>query len=143
MRASNFAKLTAFSAIAFCLGIVGAEAHVKWFCAYSIAGQPEGLGNVLCQDFESLSLLAIGVLFAGAVLDRTFVGVALTRALNRITGGFRAEQRSVRARLLRLLLRLRLVARRRHLDAGTDDDLALHSLDAARLRRVPRVGAKP
>ena len=92
MRASHFAKLTAFSVIASCLGIVGAEAHVKWFCAFSIAGQPEGLGNVLCQDFESLSLLAIGVLFAGAVLDRTFVGVALSRALDRITGGF--EQNS-------------------------------------------------
>ena len=31
-----------------------ADAHVKWFCAYNIAGQPRGLENVLCPDFEFL-----------------------------------------------------------------------------------------
>ena len=25
-----------------------ASPHVKWFCAYDVAGQPEGLENVLC-----------------------------------------------------------------------------------------------
>lgn len=28
-----------------------ASAHVKWFCAYGVAGQPVGLANVLCPDF--------------------------------------------------------------------------------------------
>ena len=68
-----------------------AEAHVKWFCAYSIAGQPEGLANVLCQDFEKLVLLAIAVLLAGAFIDRTFIGERLTRALDRVTGPFEAS----------------------------------------------------
>ena len=31
-----------------------ASAHVKWFCAYDVAGQPDGLENVLCPDFESI-----------------------------------------------------------------------------------------
>ena len=68
-----------------------AEAHVKWFCAYSIAGQPEGLANVLCQDFEKLVLLAIAVLLLGAFIDRTFIGERLTRALDRVTGPLEAS----------------------------------------------------
>ena len=36
-----------------------ASAHVKWFCAYNVAGQPEGLENVLCPDFEFLTGLSI------------------------------------------------------------------------------------
>ena len=66
-----------------------AEAHVKWFCAFQIAGQPAGLENVLCQDFEGLVALAVAVLLFGCLLDRTFVGIALTRVLDRITLPFR------------------------------------------------------
>jgi hypothetical protein len=62
-----------------------AEAHVKWFCAYDIAGQPEGLGNVLCQDFELLTGFAIFVLLVGGLIDRTFVGEALVRSLDRVS----------------------------------------------------------
>ena len=36
-----------------------ASAHVKWFCAYNVAGQPDGLENVLCPDFEFLTGLSI------------------------------------------------------------------------------------
>ncbi len=68
-----------------------AQAHVKWFCAYSIAGHPEGLANVLCQDFEELVLLAIGVLLLGAFVDRTFVGERLTRVLDRVTSPFQTS----------------------------------------------------
>lgn len=68
-----------------------AEAHVKWFCAFQIAGQPDGLRNVLCQDFEKLLALGIGVLFLGCLVDRTFIGDALTRALDRITAPLRDQ----------------------------------------------------
>ena len=74
---------------ALCPG--AAQAHVKWFCAYQIAGQPEGLANVLCQDFEKLVVLAIAVLVFGAVVDRTFIGDRLTRVLDRVTGPFEAN----------------------------------------------------
>jgi hypothetical protein len=63
-----------------------AEAHVKWFCAFDVAGQPRGLANVLCQDFELLVGLALVLLIAGCVVEGTFVGAALQRALNRATG---------------------------------------------------------
>lgn len=62
-----------------------ASAHVKWFCAFDVAGQPRGLENVLCPDFELLVALALVVLMAGCVLEGTSVGAALQRALNRVT----------------------------------------------------------
>jgi len=63
----------------------GAEAHVKWFCAFDVAGQPRGLENVLCLDFELLTGLALAALTAACVLEGTIVGAALQRALNRVT----------------------------------------------------------
>jgi hypothetical protein len=71
-----------------CIGILSssnASAHVKWFCAYDVAGQPRGLENVLCLDFELLTGLALAALTAVCVLEGTIVGAALQRALNRVT----------------------------------------------------------
>jgi hypothetical protein len=70
-----------------------AQAHVKWFCAYSVAGQPDGLANVLCQDFELLSVIAIAALLWGVIVDRCFIGQALNRSLDRVVGlaGFRPD----------------------------------------------------
>ncbi len=51
-----------------------ASAHVKWFCAYDVAGQPDGLGNVLCLDFEMLTGLSLMALMTGALLEGTPVG---------------------------------------------------------------------
>src|SRR5271168_2178148 len=62
-----------------------ASAHVKWFCAYDVAGQPEGLENVLCPDFELLTGLSILALMTGSVLEGTPIGFAMLRALNRAT----------------------------------------------------------
>jgi hypothetical protein len=64
-----------------------ASAHVKWFCAFNVAGQPRGLENVLCPDFERLTGLAIVVLLAGCVLERTIIGEVILRALDRVTSG--------------------------------------------------------
>jgi hypothetical protein len=63
-----------------------AMAHVKWFCVYDIVGQPVGLENVLCQDFELLTGFAIAVLLMGGLLENTFVGVALIRSFDRFSG---------------------------------------------------------
>lgn len=87
------------SRLAGCAFLVGmlmalpdvAEAHVKWFCAYQIAGSPEGLQNVLCDDFEALVLLAVGLLLLGCFVDNSFVGEALIRALDRVTAPFRSS----------------------------------------------------
>jgi hypothetical protein len=68
------------------LGSSAASAHVKWFCAFDVAGQPRGLENVLCLDFELLTGLALVALTAACVLEGTMVGAALQRALNRVTG---------------------------------------------------------
>jgi hypothetical protein len=62
-----------------------ADAHVKWFCAYNVAGQPDGLENVLCLDFEFLTGLSILALMAGSLLEGTPVGTAVLHALDRAT----------------------------------------------------------
>jgi hypothetical protein len=62
-----------------------ASAHVKWFCAYDVAGQPRGLENVLCPDFEVLTALALAILVTGCVIEGSALGNALLRALDRTT----------------------------------------------------------
>ena len=62
-----------------------AEAHVKWFCAFDVAGQPRGLENVLCSDFEYLIGLSLIALLAGALFEGTHIGAAMQRSMDRIT----------------------------------------------------------
>ena len=71
------------------MGTSGASAHVKWFCAFDVAGQPEGLANVLCQDFEILIVVALIWLLAGCFIEKTSLGEAMLRSMDRVTGGLR------------------------------------------------------
>lgn len=79
-------------AIAFAFWVLfatSASAHVKWFCAFEVAGQPRGLENVLCADFESLIVLSIVALVTGRLVEATDLGDAMLRAINRVTGVLR------------------------------------------------------
>lgn len=78
---------------AACAGLLpsAASAHVKWFCSFDVAGQPRGLEDVLCPDFEQLTGLALVVLLAGCILDGTPLGMALLRAMDRVMAGLRAD----------------------------------------------------
>jgi hypothetical protein len=67
------------------LSVGGASAHVKWFCAYNVAGQPVGLENVLCPDFEFLFGLSILALMFGCLVEWTQLGAALLRAMDSAT----------------------------------------------------------
>ena len=69
-----------------CLLAGTASAHVKWFCAYNIAGQPRGLENVLCPDFEFLIGLSVLALMWGCLIEWTQLGAPLLRSMNRVTG---------------------------------------------------------
>jgi hypothetical protein len=62
-----------------------ASAHVKWFCAYDIAGQPIGLENVLCPDFEFLAGISVLLLMSGCLAEGTYLGEAVLRVLDRTT----------------------------------------------------------
>ncbi len=62
-----------------------ADAHVKWFCAYDIAGQPRGLENVLCPDFELLFGLSVLALMCGCLCEGTVAGAFMLRSLDRAT----------------------------------------------------------
>jgi hypothetical protein len=72
-----------------------ASAHVKWFCAYDVAGQPRGLENVLCQDFELLVLLSLSMLFAACLLEGTSLGEAMIRSMDRVTRVLRENTEQV------------------------------------------------
>ena len=61
-----------------------AAAHVKWFCAFDVAGQPRNLENVLCPNFELLAGAAILVLLVGCQVERTRLGEGMQRALDRV-----------------------------------------------------------
>ncbi|VIO66372.1 hypothetical protein CI1B_14930 [Bradyrhizobium ivorense] len=75
-------------ALLFCVvSARSAEAHVKWFCAFDVAGQPRGLENVLCLDFELLLGIAVFWLLAGCLIEPTSLGAATIRAMDRITEG--------------------------------------------------------
>lgn len=62
-----------------------AGAHVKWFCAFDVAGQPRGLENVLCPDFEILVGIAFLGLIAGCLVEWSPLGDGLLRAFDRVT----------------------------------------------------------
>jgi hypothetical protein len=79
----------AVSALGLILICTRASAHIKWFCAYNVAGQPRGLENVLCPDFEVLTLTALLMLLSGYLIEMSMVGTALLAALNRVTSGLR------------------------------------------------------
>jgi len=67
-------------------GMAGsASAHVKWFCAYNVTGQPRGLENVLCPNFEVLIGLSILALLEGCLIEWSLLGPALLRAMDRAT----------------------------------------------------------
>lgn len=72
-------------------GTGSASAHVKWFCAYDVAGQPRGLEQVLCVDFEWLTGLALVCLMLGCLVEGTPLGTALLNALDRVTARVRTD----------------------------------------------------
>lgn len=66
-----------------------ADAHVKWFCGYNVAGQPRTLENVLCPQFEILVGCSALALLFGCVVEGTPVSTAILRALDQATAVLR------------------------------------------------------
>ncbi|MBV9777265.1 MAG: hypothetical protein JO143_09470 [Acetobacteraceae bacterium] len=62
-----------------------AAAHVKWFCTYDVAAPPQPIRLVLNGEFRNLALLTIAVLLVAGLLDRTPLGLAMLRSLDRAT----------------------------------------------------------
>lgn len=61
-----------------------ASAHVKWFASYSVAATPRTVGRVVDTDFVGLTLLAVALMLVGCVIDRTRLGEAVSRSLDRV-----------------------------------------------------------
>jgi hypothetical protein len=81
----NKRALAAMACATGALASTQAQAHVKWFCAFDIAGQPRGLENVLCLDFELLVGLALIAIVTGTAAEMTPLGVYAQRALDAVT----------------------------------------------------------
>ena len=62
-----------------------ANAHIKWFCAFNVAGQPRGLASVLCPDFEYLVGVSMLALLVGHLIEGTCIGNIMLRGMNRLT----------------------------------------------------------
>ena len=62
-----------------------ANAHVKWFNAYNVASPPRGLENVFHSDFAFLVGLSILMLMTGCLIERTTLGAAMVRSMDRVT----------------------------------------------------------
>ena len=75
--------------------VSSASAHVKWFCAYNVAGQPDGLETVVCRNFGYLIGISVVALFAGALLEGTTVGTFMLRALDRATRVLRDNMETI------------------------------------------------
>jgi hypothetical protein len=89
LKRKHFGSLTPLLGLMLSLFSTGASAHVKWFCAFDVAGQPRGLENVLCTDFEFLSGIAILILTLGYFFEAMPIGGAVLRSLDRVTSGLR------------------------------------------------------
>jgi hypothetical protein len=85
----RFAAAIPLSLFANALLAASASAHVKWFCAYNVAGQPVGIETVVCHDFVMLTSLSILALMTGGVLEGTPVGTTMLAAMDRATGWLR------------------------------------------------------
>ena len=83
--------MLASAAASLLLGTAEASAHVKWFCAYNVAGQPRGLEQVLCGEFEWLVALAVLCLAFGCLAEGTPLGTLLLNALDRVTARVRTD----------------------------------------------------
>jgi hypothetical protein len=87
-RLAMWLRLTAAVPLSLCINALfanSASAHVKWFCAFDVAGQPVGLENVLCADFEVLTGVSILALMSGCLVEGTPLGETMVHALNRAT----------------------------------------------------------
>ncbi len=62
-----------------------AAAHVKWFCSFNVAAAPRPVPLVLNSNFDHLVLVTLGVLFTAGLLDRTPLGLAMLRSMDRVT----------------------------------------------------------
>ncbi|SEF13479.1 hypothetical protein SAMN05444161_8939 [Rhizobiales bacterium GAS191] len=85
-RRRAFGVVVTFAGVSSILGSGEASAHVKWFCGYDVAEQPRGLASVFGEQFGQLVGLAVLVLLVGCALEGSWVGEALWRALDRVTG---------------------------------------------------------
>lgn len=91
MRDSRRAPSWPLALVLTALLPTAASAHVKWFCAYDVAGQPRGLEQVLCYQFEWLTAVALLALTIGTLVERTVIGRYATIGLNWLTRWPRAN----------------------------------------------------
>ena len=79
------------AAVVTLLWLHPAYAHVKWFCSYDVAAAPRPIRMVATNELGTLVLVTLAVLLVAGMLDRTSIGLAIHRSLDRVTGILRAD----------------------------------------------------
>jgi hypothetical protein len=67
---------------------VAAEAHVKWFAAYDVAGNPRSLLEVCSVAFFQLVAVALVALWVGSRAEQTSFGHVIMATIDRLSGAF-------------------------------------------------------
>jgi hypothetical protein len=70
---------------------LAADAHVKWFAAYDVAGSPRSLLDVCTVPFLQLATVAIVALWIGGRIERTKFGRIVMAAIDRLSSAMRAR----------------------------------------------------
>jgi hypothetical protein len=79
------------SALFLATSPLAADAHVKWFAAYDVAGSPRSLLEVCSVPFFQLLAVALVALWIGSRTERTAVGRVVTAAIDRLSGALQAR----------------------------------------------------
>ncbi len=70
---------------------VPAEAHIKWFAPYDVPAQPRILSDVFSAGYIQLIVIALVILVVACWVERTALGIALSRSFDRLGAGIRAR----------------------------------------------------
>lgn len=82
------APLPLFLVTALALPAV-AEAHVKWFAPYDVPEQPKPLSQVFSTTYISLFVAGLAGVLILSLLERTALGAAVLRSVERVTAPLR------------------------------------------------------
>jgi hypothetical protein len=91
LELQRFMVAVSVSAPVLALSSFAADAHVKWFATYDVAGNPRGLIEVCSIPFFQLVAVSLVALWIGSRVEQTGFGRVITATIDRMSGAMRAR----------------------------------------------------